>query len=671
MKKYSKLIALMTVLFVLLPVCAPHLTVNAAKKGIKRMNIMFVTDESLSMEENTDPDEMRYDAVKLFVQEITDTGNYLGSVSFAQDVLASQKMHEVNGQQAKKEYVDAIAGVKCSSWTNIGAGFLEGVRMLEEGDPNLNSAIIILSDGFTEMPDEESKKQALDAKAEAVELCRSKGIPVYSICLNVDGRADPEELRQVSNATGGLFTEVQNAGDLKDVELLYSRLLFGENEDNSDEEVTFDSNGIVSKEFDVPKVGVEELNIMIDGSAKNLSYTDPNGQQHTGNEVEDMTIFGASYAMTKLIKPIPGKWTLTANGDPNTKIRLRYMFNTSFYIETDVEPKQDYTINGPVTFSVDVCDSDGKVTNAAELQDIKAFVTVKSGDKEERIDMTLTGDHFEGVFTPKEEGTYYAAITAEGPLVTAVSDETYEISVNNATPIPPQEQLKAHANIWPIIGGKATIDLNGAATDPDGGTLNYTIESTAFNEGDYSMSDNKLTVSKFSVSKGSFTIRATDPQGAFCKFDVLFTSTNIGLIMAIIAVLGILAAIVLLIVTWRIVLGTAFMGTISVAPYDRDSYEDYDAISDTPGRGKRPLAAFGMGDMGFAKGTYFQADGKNKRVKFKSKKVFYTDINPGGTKEITISSQQTQNIYPTKEMNKGITVGFKSILDSDDDGIMF
>ena len=225
MKKYSKLIALMTVLFVLLPVCAPHLTVNAAKKGIKRMNIMFVTDESLSMEENTDPDEMRYDAVKLFVQEITDTGNYLGSVSFAQDVLASQKMHEVNGQQAKKEYVDAIAGVKCSSWTNIGAGFLEGVRMLEEGDPNLNSAIIILSDGFTEMPDEESKKQALDAKAEAVELCRSKGIPVYSICLNVDGRADPEELRQVSNATGGLFTEVQNAGDLKDVELLYSRLL--------------------------------------------------------------------------------------------------------------------------------------------------------------------------------------------------------------------------------------------------------------------------------------------------------------------------------------------------------------------------------------------------------------------------------------------------------------
>ena len=113
------------------------------------------------------------------------------------------------------------------------------------------------------------------------------------------------------------------------------------------------------------------------------------------------------------------------------------------------------------------------------------------------------------------------------------------------------------------------------------------------------------------------------------------------------------------------------MGTISVAPYDRDSYEDYDAISDTPGRGKRPLAAFGMGDMGFAKGTYFQAAGKNKRVKFKSKKVFYTDINPGGTKEITISSQQTQNIYPTKEMNKGITVGFKSILDSDDDGIMF
>ena len=672
MKKYRKLLAILTVLFVLLPVCASQLTAVAAKKGIKRMNIMFVTDESLSMEQNTDPDSMRYDAVKLFTQEITDTGNYLGSVSFAEDVLAVQELKEINGRQDKKSYTDAIAGVACDSWTNIGGGFLKGVEMLEAGgDPNLNSAVIILSDGFTEMPDDDARKASLEKKAEAVEICRQKGIPVYTICLNVDGRADPDELRQISDATGGMFTEVKNPEDLKNVELLYSRLLFGENADNEGEEVEFGQDGTVTKEFDVPKVGVEELNIMIDGNVKDLNYTDPNGKKYSGADVEDITIFGNGYAMTKLIKPMSGTWTLTAYGDPNTKILLRYMFNTNFYIESSVTPDKDYQINAPITFSADICDSDGKISDPAELGEIKAYVTIKSGDQEERVDMAIAGDHFEGAYTPKEEGTYYASITAEGPLATAEPGEPYEISVTNATRIPPQDTLSAHANLWPIIGGKATIDLNGAATDPDGDPLKYTIDSTAFREGDYIFADNKLTVEKYSIPKGSFTIRATDPRGAYCTFDVLFTSTNIGIIMAIIAGLGILAAIIAFLIGLEFIKRKAFMGTISVAPYDSESYEEYDQISDKPGRGRRPLAAFGMGDMGFAKGTLFEADGKNKRVKFKSKKPFYTDMNPGGTKEAIINSRQTLTICPTSDMKKGIKVSFKSILDPDDDGLDF
>ena len=667
MRKYRKWVALFTVLLLILPVCMPQIAANAAKKGIKRMNIVIVTDESLSMLE-TDPESMRYDAVKLFVQEITDTGNYLGSVSFAKEIRDTQEVKETNGKKAKKAFADAISQVECSEWTNIGGGLYKAVELLEKGDPSLDSAIIILSDGNTEMPDDESKKNSLDQKADAVEACRNKGIPIYSICLNVDGKADPGELKQISDATGGQSTEVKSADDLKDVELLYSRLLFGELAGDEGEPANIGADGTVSKEFEVPKVGVEELNIMIDGKVKDLSYTDPSGKQFKGADVEDMTIFGAEYAMTKLIKPVPGKWTLTAYGDPNTQIRLRYMYNTNFYIETRISPDKDYAINDPIRFEADICDGDGKVTDPAELQEIKAAVTVTSGDLEETIDMTLSGDHFEGTFTPKEEGTYYASIAAEGPLMTAESEDVYEISVNNATPVPPQEQLKAHANIWPILGGKAAIDLNGAATDPDGETLKYTVDSTAFKEGDYSLKDNKLTVEHYSISKGSFTIRATDPHGAYCTFDVLFTSTNIGLIMAILALLGIIAALVVLFILWRIVLGKAFMGKITVTIYEKDSYDEFQPVSQEPGRGRLPLASFGFGDRGFARNTYFEADGKHKRVKFKSKKPFYTMEAPGGTKELVIPSYGRKIVCPTKEMDMGFEIEFKSVLDNDDDG---
>ena len=666
MKKHKRLIVLLTAMIFLLSAVMPQMAVSAAKKGIKRMNIVIVTDESYSMED-TDPDNMRYDAVKLFSQEITDTGNLLGSVSFAQDVLSYQELGETNGRQAKKQYVDQISGVNCSSWTNIGGALLKAVELLDKGDPNLESAIIILSDGNTEMPDDDSRKASLDNKADAVEMCRNKGIPVYSICLNVDGSADAEELRQISNATGGLSTEVKDPDDLKDVELLYSRVLFGEVEENpDDEEVEIGGDGTVSKEFEVPKVGVEELNIMIDGNVKNLSYVDPNGRQYSGTEVDDMTVFGTGYAMTKLIKPVPGKWVLTAYGDPNTKIRLRYMFNTNFYIETRISPSSNYALNEPITFETDICDGDGKVTDTAELQDIKAYVTIKSGDQEETIEMTLKGDQFEAVFTPDKEATYYAHITAEGPLMRAEADEVYEISVNNSAPIPPEETPKAHANIWPIIGGKATIDLNGTATDPEGEALTYTVDSTAFNEGDYSMSDNKLTVSHFSISKGSFTVRATDPRGAFCTFDVMFTSTNIGLIMAILTVLGILAALAIIVYGIYKIRGTAFMGDIYVTPYDQDSDAEYEARRQTPMRGTLALETFGLGSMGFAKGCYFQADGKNMRTIFKSKKPVYTSGYANGTKEVIIEKRSKVMISPQADMSKGIEVEFHSILDSGD-----
>ena len=654
-------------------------TVSAAKaNGLKRWNIVFVTDESKSMDGSdrsgnaSDPDNLRYDAIKLFTQEITDKGNFLGSVSFAKDVLDYQEMQETNGKLAKDSYVDRIASVHTSSYTNIGGALMKAVELLENGNSSLDSAIILLSDGNTFMPKDE-RELSHEQKADAVEICRQRGIKIFTICLNVNHDADVNELKQIANATGGEFTEVDSAADLPGVETFYYQMLFSglAKRDEEPNKVNIGPDGSVSQDFTVPRIGVEELNILIEGAAKEISFTDPSGEVIDGNQIDDITTHGNGFIMTKLIRPESGKWQVTAYGDPNAEITLRYMNNSSFYIESSIEPASNFILNSPVTIYAEMYDGNGRVTDPDALSEMLGEILLESDGEQKQIPMSLQGDRFAGSFTPDKQGTIYATATVS---IYDMSDtsQTYEVSVDNDSPVPPEKTPKAHANLWPIIGGKASIELGGTATDPNGDKLTYSVENTAFNPDDYTLDGTKLTVKHYSIGKGSFLVKAADPHGAYCTFDVLFTSTNIGLIMAILTLVGILVALVIFIAGLRKAIGMPFMGTISVCPYDPESMSFQNTpVEDTPGRGRRPLIAFGLGPLGFAKGTYFQATGKAKKVIFKSKKPFYTESYPGGTKSLDVPSRMQINIYPTPDMKNGITVGFRSILDPDDGGFMF
>jgi hypothetical protein len=237
------------------------------------------------------------------------------------------------------------------------------------------------------------------------------------------------------------------------------------------------------------------------------------------------------------------------------------------------------------------------------------------------------------------------------------------MGVNNKAPQWTGEEQKAHANIWPVIGGSAKLDFNGAVIDPDGDALTYTVESTSFMEDDYTLEGTNLTVSNFSLAKGSFTIRATDSHGAYCTFDVLITSTNIGLIMALAILLCILVVVVVLIVGLKKALGVPFMGTITV---EANGDQGAAPAVMTPGRGRVKLDAFGLGDCGLPAKSYFQAGGKKGNIVFVSSKPVYSDCINGSSKKITISGDGVEvYIYPNQEFTDGIKVSFASLLNND------
>lgn len=626
-----------------------------------RSNVIFVTDESGSMKQ-TDPANNRYEAIRLFLGEMADEGNYVGSVSFGEGLVDLSDIKQINGQEAKDTLLDNISGQKLSNYTNIGLGLIEAVDMLDK-DRNtaLDSAIVLLTDGNTDMPDDELRRESIEMKAEAIEKARQAGYRIYTICLNVNGAADSVEMKQIAEATGGEFAEVTSPEDLNDVETMFNKLIFNSFEDMnfSNLELVVGKDGTVAADFEIPEVGIEEINVLFQGELTDCELVDSDNNHYQNGDDSAVMVKGANFLLVKVKNPVGGKWQAVAYGDPNTVIGLRLLYIPDFYVDTEVVAPSEVHVGDSVKVLAHIGTANGIVADTSKYKGTTAIACITYGKEMNEYVMELTSDGFLYEMPVDEEGTYYIKVTAENAGMTEEANEIFEINVGNLAPALSDRELTAHANIWPFVGGSASIDLTGAAVDPEGQELTYSIESTAFTKDDYSFNGRKLTVNKFSIPKGSFTVKAVDPHGAYCIFDVRFTSTNIGLIMGILVLIGMIAVVVVIVLGIRAAMGKALVGTLSVAFYDKarrypPQVRDY-------GRGKIPLDQFAVDISTLPAGCKFQCDGGRRQVWFISKRPVYSDNTIGAVRKIKISGDGMEvQICGDEKMEKGISVTFKS-----------
>lgn len=653
-----------------------HAAAPEINRSMNRRNIVFVTDESVSMK-YTDPDHDRYDAIRLFLGEMTDEGNYVGSVSFAGGIEDYSVVVPLNGQSAKDALLSDISNQEYSNYTNIGMGLMRAVELLNTGrNTVLPSAIILLTDGNTEMPTKDALQESKLLKAEAIEQARQQGYTIYAICLNVNGAADASEMRQIADATGGEFAEINHSKGLNDVETMLHKLIFSsyEDEDFSNLDLTFDDDGTVSTEFVVPNIGVEEINVLFEGKTTGCHLLDPLLVEHRSDNASEIAVAGNDFLMMKVPKPAGGIWQAVAYGDPNTTIRLRLLYNLDFYITAEIvghsaeqvgdTVKLNAQLGDTVEILAHVCTADGIISDTSRYSDVKCNAHVTRAGVESVGPMRLTADGFVYGVRIEEEGTYYVSVSAANNDMQAVADEKFEISVNNQAPAAAGIEITGHANLWPFIGGKASVDLIGGAVDPEGQPLVFSVKSTAFKEEDYRLEGEKLTVSNFSIPKGSFEVIATDPYGAYCTFPVFFTSTNIGLIMAILALAGILIIVVAVILGIRAALRKSLTGTLSVSSYSAARHGPSVPSVMNSGRGRIPLGLFAIDQTTLPKGCYFQCDGAKMQVWFISKRPVYSDASVGAVKKIRIQHKIDVRICGDEKMENGIVVRFVS--DKDD-----
>lgn len=633
------------------------------KNTSNRFNVVFVLDASGSMED-TDPNNLRFDATKLFLGLLANEGNYVGSVVFSTDIIKTTNINLVNGAEDKNNIESDIESCEVGGWTGIGTALNKGVEMLNQnGNKNLQSVIILLSDGKSELGNEDDLVKCNELKAKAINSARKNDIKIYTVGLNSDGGADINELKQISDATSGKCKEVKNAADLKGVFAEFYNLIYG-----TSTTIIFEgkvpSNGKIDRAFSIPNAGVEEVNIIISSksSIKNMQLDKPSGENMSVDDVKKLTTASKSFSITKLTKPEGGEWNLTAEGKSGDDVKIEMVYNDCLSIAAEINENKGFVVGDKIEVKGYLYNNDEKALSGYEDYNAVLHLTKQTSNDEKdnvvkELDMLPESSCYVTEVPIDEIGTYtmYMQVVGNG-IEKTTYDNPIIVNVGNSAPVVNKDTIEQHFWVIPFITKTGDVDISGAVTDAEDSNLSYSVVSSSFKDTSYELNGETLTMLDFyDLSEGSFTIKATDSNGAFAEFEVEVSMTNLGII-ALIAIGGVILLILIAVaVIFYIITGKKLMGTVTItniATNQRDSQ--------TWSRGPKKLTIFQIGDTGIALNkARVLATGK-PRIVFVSSNNYKTDHTFKAIKKLTINSHDEVSIYADETGMKGIKIMFES-----------
>ena len=297
-------------LFLLLPTVSAAETTEAAGK-----NIMIVLDASGSMyryagRPGTDPEGLRFDAIDQFLALIRDRGASVGWVVFSTGIGDSRAPSPLT----KAEMERIIYSIPCGKYQCILAlMYSAGLRISEALNlryedisfsrmqiraralPDLDPVILLISDGNTDMEgDDEALQESLAQKADALKKANAAAIPIYSLCMNINGLARFDEMEEISGALGRA-TEIRDRDDMRHLMLnFFSEIVTGSTVVRYPKtgSVKIPSSGLLSLRFVVPGLGVESFQVIISGKVTSIFLQKPDGSQINPENMQPRRVIG-------------------------------------------------------------------------------------------------------------------------------------------------------------------------------------------------------------------------------------------------------------------------------------------------------------------------------------------------------------------------------------------
>lgn len=637
---------------------ADDASTSASQAPANRYNVVTVTDASGSMNE-TDPNGLRNQALARFVALLAQRGNKIGAVAFGEGVPLKEDLADLDTVEARRAFLEKNAQVKLENWTNIGSGLTTAVDMLDtQRDKSLPSIILLLTDGNTDMADADKKQGSLQQKAAAIERARQAGYKIYTVSLNANGKADSAELQQIAQATGGEFREVKKPEDLQSVYDLFYSMAFNAQADEGKDIVIPDS-GQAEGSFDVANVGVEEANVLITGKPTDYSLTEPSGSVLGRDQLAATTLATDELTAIKVEKPAGGTWKYIVKGTPGDHVRIDVVRNNDLKLSyATLNPKGGNVEAGAnVELGVKLTESGKEISEEASKEFTGNIVITDASGKERAVELALTGQGlYAQSFKLEDHGTFTVQAKLSGEGYEIASDPV-TFNVGNSAPKKAQD-IEQTVKLWPFVQNTATIDLKPGATDKEGEGLAYTVESSSFMKDEYKIDGSNLVMTGFSLSEGSFKIRATDKDGASATFNVVVKTVNIGLLTLIGIGVAVVAGLVVAGALLYIALNKCFYGACYVRPFDDENNQYEEEEKREKGRGRWKLAAFGVELAGIDPNAYLQASGKDF-VTLVSKAPVWS----GGREQRKVEIKGNGNVvkvYAGKDVRKGIEIRFES-----------
>lgn len=523
-----------------------------------RFNVMMVLDASASMG-YTDRGGYRFDAMKLFTNLMADEGNVLGGEVFSTGIDLPGKLSPVNGQREKDKIVDAMKNVQYpGGWTNIGGGLTDAVGVLKDRNQELDSVIILLTDGITAMPDRALEEESYRLEDIAIKWLKENNIPVYCVCLNAEGSSNISELERISEETDGKCVQIRQAKDLNNVFKDFYKLIYGvKTRVDLSVDTVFPEEGSLETPFDVPGFAVEEVNIVIQGKTTDIRLVQPSGREGYADRHDYDSFTALKISGSDLV---PGMWTLVTEGVPGDAIQIEVIYNNNLKAELFNDEKtvvsKTLPTDKPVMFYTKLA-TDTAEAEKLEYYGFDAELAVLNDLEEEidRVPMAVGMECFEAGVT-LEPGEYYFVTTVTGPNLskdsnmigplvfkTAEEPEPKPEPVNTA-PTASQSSLKKTVFIWPFAGGKWVENVGALVKDKEDPVLKYSIAESSFYKNASCTVDAGGTVTLklgnfHRFGKGTVTVRATDSKGLYC--DVRLQATVINTVFILLGLLGVAA----------------------------------------------------------------------------------------------------------------------------------
>lgn len=634
---------------------------RAAEQSTGRMNVVFVVDGSGSMV-TTDKNKLRYEAIELFLGLSAEQGNYMGAVVFNEDIILQKDITEMYDRYGKNQLLQSLREAPVTRDTDIGRAIYTATDMLQKtGNSSLDSAIILLTDGNTDLNSQAALDESASLKQKAIDDARSKGIKIYGICLNANGKASLEEVKEISDATGGASVEVKSAEDLKKVFEMFYGIIF----DTDTIPIPVpepDENGNLNVQFEIPDIGVEEANIIVNTLSKKVAYTlqRPNGNAVTADELEQMEIKAQTFRVIKIPSPEGGMWGLQISGVSRDEVEINMVYNSNLKLELiNTDGKGSVAMRDTVKFSTKMNNNGAPVTDSSVFGKYAVKLEIVDANGNVRTEnTTVNGTVCDADVTFDQLGefdiTAYVEISGKKKY-----SNTAHVSVGNNAPVAQNVKIKKVK----FIGTKpAEIDLSSIAYDLEDTTLSYKIDGSDLESGTVNLQGDVLVVDVANSGSGDVRMTATDSAGASVSFTVTVKVVNLLLISLIVLIVIVVLVASVRLKKWWDRAHALINGNLDIQAFNPEAGRVTETVNGN--KGTMCIAHEVMNLTSVRTGIdlrqcFIKAGDTDSVIIFFSKKPFFNEYGES-RKEIELPSLSYINIYPDPEdKSTGLSLCYK------------